>query len=709
MDEDGGGEARAANSGPDVSCQTTSHQGGVGGRLALFANNWIRFRLTRWHWEVLTQGYRIPFMQLPRYRGMTSTPLKGEYAGVLLDEVESLLGKGAIRRVSNSDARDGFYSTYFLVPKKTGDLRPILNLKPINGQVRVDKFKMETLARVITAIQPGCWMAAIDLKDAYFHVPIHPSDQKYLRFRIENRSYQYQVLPFGLSTSPRTFTKVLQPVIAFIRMQGVHITPYLDDILVTASDPDTLTRHVQVAIQTLESAGYVINLAKSSLTPSQDMVYIGARLQTSLGLVSLPPGRATAIIDMIHSQFAVGQTPVARTWLSLIGKMTSCLFVTKLARLRMRHVQYHLDSYWRRDTQPLSHPVLVTDEVYADLTWWLNPEHLLCGLPLSQEPTTAVLTTDASSRGWGAVLGDQGQHHSRCKTVQGKWDWWQEAWHINRLELEAVRLGLTHFVNSLRGQKVLIRSDNTTTCAYINHYGGTRSWDLCLQAVDLWDWCLVNQIELKAAHVPGVENVLADFLSRQEVDQREWSLHQKAANKLFWRWGRPDMDLFATIHNRKVLSFCSMYPSRIATHIDAFSINWTGFSLGYAFPPVVLLHKVLQKVRQDRARLILIAPMWPGRSWYSMILHMLVDYPRRLPSWPDLLTQCRVPHPNPQSLQLMAWRISGVTSEAVDFQHRLVTLWQPLELQAPSQDITLNGRYTCAGVMNGAKIPILPL
>ena len=154
----------------------------VGGRLQHFCDYWVRnFQLEAMVKGVVTEGYKIPFDPLPQFRGIRHTPLSGEYGHILLEEVDALLAKGAIEPVLDQ-AMGGFYSTYFLVPKKTGDLRPILNLKPINGQIKRPSFKMETVASVMKALNVGDWMASLDLKDAYFHIPIHPSHWKYLRF-----------------------------------------------------------------------------------------------------------------------------------------------------------------------------------------------------------------------------------------------------------------------------------------------------------------------------------------------------------------------------------------------------------------------------------------------------------------------------------------------------------------------------------------------
>ena len=106
--------------------------------------------------NIVKHGYLIPFKDgPPPCHGVRNTPLVGQYAQVLLEEVQTLLDKDAIMLVPSHQIPEGFYSTYFLVPKKTGDLRPILNLKPFNKFVHVPTFKMETLQNVIMSVNQG--------------------------------------------------------------------------------------------------------------------------------------------------------------------------------------------------------------------------------------------------------------------------------------------------------------------------------------------------------------------------------------------------------------------------------------------------------------------------------------------------------------------------------------------------------------------------
>ncbi|KAI2655304.1 hypothetical protein H4Q32_017676 [Labeo rohita] len=110
--------------------------------------------------------------------------------------------------------KKGFYSPYFIVPKKGGGLRPILDLRVLNRALLKLPFKMLTLKHILTCVRIQDWFVAIDLKDAYFHVSILPRHRPFLRFAFEGRAYQYKVLPFGLSLSPRVFTKVAEAALS---------------------------------------------------------------------------------------------------------------------------------------------------------------------------------------------------------------------------------------------------------------------------------------------------------------------------------------------------------------------------------------------------------------------------------------------------------------------------------------------------------------
>ena len=203
----------------------------VGGRLERFLKIWEPWCRDQWAIEILRRGYCIEFQERPRFQGIRVTPIpqNADKRKSLLKEVEDLLRKSAIREVTEN-FQEGFYSTIFLAPKKNGTWRPVINLKPLNQYIRKIKFKMTTLKQIIQEVRPGDWMMSIDLKDAYFHVPVCQEQWKYLRFRVGKRTFEFTVLPFGITTAPRVFTKMIAPVTEHIRRtMGLFNCAFLDD------------------------------------------------------------------------------------------------------------------------------------------------------------------------------------------------------------------------------------------------------------------------------------------------------------------------------------------------------------------------------------------------------------------------------------------------------------------------------------------------
>lgn len=90
-----------------------------------------------------------------------------------------------------------YFSNLFTREKKDGTMRTILNLKYLNEECDTHHFKMETLKQALHMIQPNSYLASIDIKDAFYSVPIHPDHRKYLKFMWFDISLQFDVMPNG--------------------------------------------------------------------------------------------------------------------------------------------------------------------------------------------------------------------------------------------------------------------------------------------------------------------------------------------------------------------------------------------------------------------------------------------------------------------------------------------------------------------------------
>ena len=142
-----------------------------------------------------------------------------EETDLIDNEVLALLDKGAI--VESKNVPDQFISNLFLVKKKNGKFRPVINLKGLNKFIKYFHFKQENLNSVIANIKQGDYFTSIDLCDAYFSIGIKKECRKYLKFVWKNVLYEFTCLCFGISTAPRVFTKVMKVIFSHIRNYGI--------------------------------------------------------------------------------------------------------------------------------------------------------------------------------------------------------------------------------------------------------------------------------------------------------------------------------------------------------------------------------------------------------------------------------------------------------------------------------------------------------
>ncbi len=206
-------------------------------------------------------------------------------------EAHSLLVKEAIERVPPLDREFGFYSQYFIVPKKDGGLRPILDLRHLNRSLRRFRFKMFTIPIIVSQIRYEDWFVTIDLKDAYFHVSIIPSHRKFLRFAFGGETFQYRVLPFGLALSPRTFTKCMDAALVPLRLQGVRLLYYIDDLLILAQSREIAVWHRDVILGHIWCLGLRLNTKNSVLSPFQRIKFLGVVWDSTTMRAQLSPAR----------------------------------------------------------------------------------------------------------------------------------------------------------------------------------------------------------------------------------------------------------------------------------------------------------------------------------------------------------------------------------------------------------------------------------
>ena len=380
---------------------------------------------------------------------------------------------------------------------------------------------METPETIRTSLQQGEWVTSIDFKDAYFHIPIQEQSRKYLRFHAHGQTYQFKALPFGLSTAPLEFTVVAKEVKLMAIDKGIRIHQYLDDWLVRA------TSH-QVSAYSRSSE----DMPRTRLVGEFRKIRTGT--QTDLRLCRLP----------IRPQGRSGPThtgPLAEP----SGQNTGNAINTGLSGLAVHVLDRFIDSHRKtsspRPTTYKTHTVASQKELGGTrVSGEGDPNPKVPAPPLtmvargrqrSHRPTSTPNKTCSANfyrrikEGWGAHLNE--------RTARGTWPLPESKLHINYLELKAVFLALKEFQDLCLGKIVLVATDNTTVVSYINKVGGRRSGPLCALLWRILTWCTRNQVTLKARHIPGRLNVVADKLSRLgQTIQTEWSLLPEVFQKI---------------------------------------------------------------------------------------------------------------------------------------------------------------------------------
>ena len=461
----------------------------------------------------------------------------------LREEIKNLLNKWAVERVQNPGT-PGFYSRIFLVLKKNGELRLIIDLSLLNRYIKKQAFKMETVKSVRQGMRLNDWAVSIDLTDAYLHVPIHHQSQKYLRFVHEDQVYHFTALPFGMSLSPLIFSKLMdviaaflrqRAISAFLRQRAISVFPYLVNWLIK-----NLIRN-RLITQTIQSLGFLPNLKKSDLFPAQKFTFIDMEFLTQQNLVRVPTERVQNLILTIKKIMSAKHVS-ARTFLSLLGKLSAAADLVLLGRLHLRPLQMCLLSVWKPHILPLDHPISINGMIRSHTM--VDKPHSIRDRDFYPSSRSQILPL------YGCQSLRMGSSFRADNTIL--------SWSLDRKPIPAPYQYVRndgHTISTETSQNIyspflhydIHRQHN----GLIYQQTGWHSFPQPLRrSLEILNWCLEQDIVIRVRHIPSKFNILADRLSRLDKPMKtEWALDQTVANSVFQMLNFPNVDLFATRFN----------------------------------------------------------------------------------------------------------------------------------------------------------------
>ena len=610
----------------------------------------------------------IDLWELPKQTHLPSPLCFNQEETAATDKlIQELLAKNAICTCERETG--DFVSTIFLQRKPNGSYRMILNLKNFNKYVDYCKFKMDTLIKILALVMPGVFMCSLDLSDAYLSVLISALFSRFLKFEWRGQLFKFIAMPFGLTEAPRKFTKLLKPPLSVIRHAGFTISAYLDDFFQCEKTREFCRQAICFAYNLLVSLGFLPNDSKSVYEPTQRIESLGHIIDSVDMLVSLPPSKTECIISLFV-QATNNPTFSIRHLCTLIGKMISCLVAHPMGRLHYRTLERLKIAHLHACAGNYEADITLNTACIHDLNWWIQTLPSACA-PIDRGPCTSVFTCDASKQGWSACFNGQ--------KAQGQFSLLEAPHSTNTKEIYAVLFGLQAHWRYLQNQHILIMSDSTTAISVIKNMGSMDSLIHDRLAQETWHFAESKGIWISMTYIPGKANIESDEGSRVFNENTEWALPQQIFDKLIHHFrssGPVITNLFASRLNFKLKPYISWGPDPFSVHVDAFTIQWNSPYTYYAYPPFSIIPRVLKKVHQDQATVLLVFPFWSTQMWFTTLMSMLVSSIVVLPEDPPIFLPFRPDfrHPMTSKVRLCSAIVSGRVSKQTTFLKSLHNL-----------------------------------
>ena len=535
----------------------------------------------------------------------------------------------------------------FCVPKDASSFRLVINPRHVNIASVPRKCRYETLKMLQRLDLTSVFAIKVDLKDAYYQIPLQESHRQYFAFGFAGRYYHLNCLAFGWCNSPWYFTKIVKAMVTYVRSQraahpplrapippgcmytpcrgvGAKVLPYLDDFLFIFRDEESALAGSSWVRNLLYWLGFTPHEKKCVWTQTRRLEHLGLVVDLEQGVFEVPAKKMARLVNMAKGLLitsASNRRLVSKQALaSFCGFAQSVKLAVSCAQLFLRKLYDACGGIhgWHGN-------VRLGRQALADLAWWANIPARLCRAPIQLKPGTPELYVDASKQGWGAVMA--GQEARGCFTCV------EQAMMIAQLEMRAVRYALLSFPEELRGRCVLLREDNSCTEAIIKN-ACSKSPVLLAEFRLLWELADEMNVTFKVVRVASADN-LADVASRF-VDTDDYRLAPYLFKQVSQRWGpRFDVDLFANSRNAQLPKFFSATRCPGTAGVDALMQCWSGMKC-YGNPPFTaeIMLQVVQKTRLEGAEVVLIVPAWRGQAWYQelmLLADQVVDFPVGLP------------------------------------------------------------------------------
>eukprot|EP00111_Clytia_hemisphaerica_P009430 TCONS_00027673-protein len=588
-----------------VNSETNSVKGKLKPKLDFCSNT---LKAPKYILDIIKYGYFLPFVDIPERSISNNNKSALENKEFVSESIRDLLQDGSAREVEFAPK---VISPLSVASNSVGKKRLILDLRYVNAHLFKERISFDDWGSLKNLISENGFAYKFDLRKGYYHVEIAEAHQTYLGFswNLDGREkfFIFCVLPFGLSSAPMIFTKLLRPLVSYWHDHGIKICVFLDDGGGTESNLVKAISSSNFVRRSLKSSGFVVNEEKSVWHPQKRLTWLGVIIDFSENAYFITEKRIEALIDLIIETLTLKRV-TSRILSKVAGSIISMKFVLgDITQLKSRYLYEAIDSEVAWDA-PIS--LKKFPQAIRELEFWLGNLRRLNHRFISEHRATFVnVYSDASDFGIGSHIPALGaeSHRNLDPKEQGLSSTWRE--------LSAILYSLRSFKQLLTRQSINWFTDNFAASLIVSK--GSRKKHLQDLALDIFNFCAASLITLKINWIPREENETADEISKY-IDFDDWQITDEFFTFLNKRWGPFSVDRFARPENTKLPRFNSKFFVPGSEAVDAFSENWSN-EINYVVPPVDLIPEALKFILHSQCKGTLVIPLWKSAPFWSMI------------------------------------------------------------------------------------------
>jgi len=494
-----------------------------------------------------------------------------------------LLATGAAE-AWHGPARPHCVSPLGVVTKPGSDKkRLILDLRVTNASLVIPPFKYESLSAVPDTLRQNDYMFTTDLASGYHHVDMHANYHTYLGFHWMGQYYVFTSLPFGLASACWAFTKITRTVLRHWRADGLRCLGYLDDCIFGNACRLVLAAQLNRVLHDFDSAGFLLKWLKCNLELLQQQPFLGMIIDTLANCFRVPDNKRIAVLTLcLNVLRSVDQACKARPLASLAGQLVAMSWAFGKMSIVMTRGMFDVLS----GVTDMNSRVSLSQSCLSELQFWHDSFVSFNGHCSIWRPTlvnSITMHTDAAGRsatalgGWAGVV--RIPHVTEPLIAHGIFTELEACESSTYQELLAIWHALVSLhsmfsTQGVQGQAVLVMCDNQGACQILGKGSScnARLHSICLE---IYWFCLRQDIFLSACWLPRELNVEADFYSKFN-DGADLMLNPRLFQVIQQRWGRFDVDLFASHSNHHVPSYYSLFHTPSTSGVNAFCYHWSG-------------------------------------------------------------------------------------------------------------------------------------